>query len=282
MHKFSNEEIISKINSFDHWIDQFDINGNLTPVPDSTSPSRTLERRAYILDSLISSFGGSFKGKRILDIGCNAGYWSLSAIEAGADFVLGVDARKIHIDQANFVFSAKQIPDRQYKFIESNVFDLNLDSYGKFDIVFCLGFFHHVSKHMLLLEMISKYNLDILVLETRISRFPGKFLQFMYSNKDHYANSYEYNLSMLPTKSAVFAMVDQFGYKGFCLKPNSRQKKAFTNYANNRRRAFIFSKMTKLNMNDFSIEQIKPLSVLKDCFNLIVSYFFGRIKRFWH
>lgn len=281
MHKFSNEEIVSKINSFDHWIDQFDINGNLTPVPDPTSPSRTMERKSYILDSLINSLGGSLKGKRILDIGCNAGYWSLSAIEAGAEFVLGVDARKTHIDQANFVFSAKQIPDSRYKFIESNVFDINLDDYKKFDIVFCLGFFHHVSKHMLLLELISKYNLDILVLETRISRLPGNLLQFMYSNKDHYANSYEYTLSMLPTKSAVFAMVDQFGYKGFCLKPNSRQKRALVNYAANRRRAFIFSKTAKLNANDFSIEQITPLSVFRDCLNLCSSYLLGRVKRFF-
>ena len=33
--------------------------------------------------------------------------WSLQALEAGADFVLGVDAEQMHVDQANLVFEAK-------------------------------------------------------------------------------------------------------------------------------------------------------------------------------
>ena len=37
------------------------------------------------------------KGKRVLDLGCNAGFWSLNAAEAGADFVLGVDGRQIQV-----------------------------------------------------------------------------------------------------------------------------------------------------------------------------------------
>ena len=34
---------------------------------------------------------GSLKGLRVLGLGCNAGWWSLKAIEAGCDFVAGID-----------------------------------------------------------------------------------------------------------------------------------------------------------------------------------------------
>jgi ribosomal protein L11 methylase PrmA len=40
----------------------------------------------------------------VLDLGCNAGFWSLAAIDAGADLVVGIDGRQMHIDQANLVF----------------------------------------------------------------------------------------------------------------------------------------------------------------------------------
>ncbi|MGH2699183.1 MAG: DUF1698 domain-containing protein, partial [Actinomycetota bacterium] len=53
--------------------------------------------------------GGSLRGKRVLDLGCNAGFWSLEALDRGADFVLGIDGRDMHIEQAEFVFEVKEI-----------------------------------------------------------------------------------------------------------------------------------------------------------------------------
>jgi len=60
------------------------------------------------MEPLSELYGGSLKGKRVLDLGCNAGFWSLDALERGADFVLGLDGRRMHIDQANFVFEVKE------------------------------------------------------------------------------------------------------------------------------------------------------------------------------
>ena len=62
----------------------------------------------------------------MLDLGCNAGFWSLAAIEAGAEFVLGVDARQSYLDQAALVFEAKGIDPSRYRFERANVFEVAL------------------------------------------------------------------------------------------------------------------------------------------------------------
>src|SRR5438067_2455320 len=77
--------------------------------------------------------GGSLAGRRVLDLGCNAGYWSLAAIEAGADFVLGIDGRQMHIDQANLVFEARGVDPARYSFQTANIFDHDFG--GEFHIV---------------------------------------------------------------------------------------------------------------------------------------------------
>ncbi len=276
----NNKEIKEKINSFPHWINQFDLKGNLTPIPDIKSETQTIQRQSYFLDPLVEFFGGSLKGKRILDIGCNAGFWSLQAIESGCDSIVGIDGRQVHIDQANFVFEVKEIDKSKYKFICGNVFDLDFQKLGDFDIVICLGFFHHISKHMELLEKISRINTDVLLLETRVSRFPGAFMQIMHESTDHYANTVDYSLTMLPTKKAVFGMIGQFGYKSIMLKPQASHNAALENYKTNRRKAFICSKKSDLSC-DFpaEIENINFKSELRDLVSMTVNWFIGRIKK---
>jgi 2-polyprenyl-3-methyl-5-hydroxy-6-metoxy-1,4-benzoquinol methylase len=58
---------------------------------DQERANRHQQRYRYFFEPLVRLFGGSLKGHRVLDLGCNAGFWSLKAAEAGADFVLGVD-----------------------------------------------------------------------------------------------------------------------------------------------------------------------------------------------
>ena len=102
------EEIKERIAGFPHWHYQFDLKGNLTPIFKKTHVKRHAQRKKHFFDPLVGLFGGSLEGKRLLDLGCNAGFWLLCAVPAGCDYVLGIDGRKLHVDQANFVFEAKK------------------------------------------------------------------------------------------------------------------------------------------------------------------------------
>src|SRR5216117_3658204 len=65
-----------------------------------------IELRDFIWPVVMAVNGGSLKGLRVLDVGCNEGFWSLEAHKSGAAYVLGVDARAQHVEQAQLVRDA--------------------------------------------------------------------------------------------------------------------------------------------------------------------------------
>ena len=103
------DELRDKIAAFPRWHYEFDLDGLVTPIFDKRHVTRHEQRSRYFFDALVDVCGGSLKGLRVLDLGCNAGWWSLKAIDAGCDFVTGIDGRQMHIDQANLVFEAKHV-----------------------------------------------------------------------------------------------------------------------------------------------------------------------------
>ena len=266
-----NEEIIQKINSFPYWINEFNLNGNLTPVPHKSTIEGAKQRKNYFLDPLIEFCGGSLEGKRILDIGCNSGFWALQAIEAGCDHVVGLDGRQVHIDQANFVFEVLEVDKSRYDFYCGNVYDLDFKNYGEFDIVICLGFFHHLNKHVQLLEKIAEVNTDLLLLETRVTRLPGMYMQILHEPIDHYANSIDYTLTMCPSKNAVLSMTKQFNYDSIILNPQAAHKAALQNYKQNRRLAFISSKKSDLSNFPAEVQNINYKSELLELISMGVN-----------
>jgi len=104
----------ARVESFPRWHYEFDLGDIRTPIADRSHVNRHAQRKKYFFSPLVQLCGGTLAGKRVLDLGCNAGYWSLAASDAGADFVLGIDGRQMHIDQANLVFEAMRVEPSRY------------------------------------------------------------------------------------------------------------------------------------------------------------------------
>lgn len=240
------EAIKQKIDSFERWHYEFDLNGHKTPIQPRQRVNAHEQRKRYFFDPLVELCGGSLAGKRVLDLGCNAGYWSLEALERGADFVLGVDGRQMHVDQANFVYEVKGIDKSKYEFRLANLFDLKVEELGTFDIVLCLGLMYHVSKHVELMEMMSSVNDDILVIDTLLSVAPGSYLRLRSEDVENPLHAADRELVMSPTKQAVVDMAAAFGYETAVLKPRFTDYTAARKYRQARRRAFICTKKTSL------------------------------------
>jgi len=273
------QEIIDKINSFSDWMYEYDLKGNLTPPVSMNSVKVTNQRVDYFIKPLIKFCGGSLKGKKILDIGCNSGFFALKMIEAGCDYIVGIDGRQSHIDKANFVFEQKEIDKSKYDFKYGNVFDVDFKEYGEFDIVICLGFFHHINKPIELLEKISEVNSNLLLLETRLTKVPWNFIHIQEDiDTKHFANSIDYSLAMFPSKKAVLSMTKLFSYDSIILKPQKSHKLILKNYKLNRRLAFVCSKKSNLMEFPAEVQKISFFSELFELFSLAFNVVSNKLK----
>jgi tRNA (mo5U34)-methyltransferase len=253
------EDIREKIASFPRWHYQIDLKGNLTPVPHERLVKRHQRRKKYFFDPLVGLFGGSLEGKRVLDLGCNAGFWSLCAIEAGCDYVLGIDGLQMHIEQADFVFEVKEVARERYDFILGDIFMTDLHRFGPFDVVLCLGLMYHISKHVELMEKISEVNDDVLAIDTTLSLAHGSFLELRREPMEKFRNAVDRGLVMHPTKQAVRNLVEEFGYSVTALEPVFRNERGELEWMGRsfragRRQAFICAKKTDLSRLPAEVE----------------------------
>ncbi len=257
------EEIQRRIASFPQWHYRFDLRGNPTPIPNENWALRHPQRKRYFFDPLVELLGGSLEGKRVLDLGCNAGYWSLCAVQSGCEFVQGIDGRQMHVDQANLVFRVKGVDETRYSFVAGDIFETDLRRFGSFDVVLCLGLMYHISKHMDLMERIDEVNADVLVVDTVVSRAKGSFLELRRERRDDPRNSVDHDLVMFPTRQAMRDLAENFGYSVAMLKPDFRDERgepewrAGTDYRDDRRRAFLCAKQTDLSRLDVEVEPIE-------------------------
>ena len=253
-------EIREKIDSFERWHYQFDLRGNLTPIRKERQINRHQQRKKHFFDPLVQLFGGSLAGKRVLDLASNAGFWSFNSIQAGCDYVLGVEGRQMHVDQANFVFDVKEVEKDRYDFVLGDIFETDFQQYGNFDVVLCLGLMYHVSKHVELLEKISEVNDDVLIIDTTLSKLPGSVLEVVRQHPDNPMDAVDYALAMHPTKQAMLDLVGLFGYSVVTLKPDFRDENGEPkwvgglDYKGGARRVFACSKKTDLSNLPATVE----------------------------
>lgn len=240
------EEIREKIASFPRWHYSFNLSGHKTPIFDQKLATRHRQRARHFFDPMVDLLGGSLRGKRVLDIGCNAGWWSLRAIRTGADYVLGIDGRRMHVDQANLVFTVKGVQRERYDFVEANLFDFDIGGFGDFDVVLCLGLFYHISKPVELMELISTVNTDLLVVDTAVCRTEGSYFEVRREDLEDPRNAVDYELVMVPSVKAMHDLARQFGYSAVTLKPNFATYRGASDFRSGTRRAFFCAKRTSL------------------------------------
>jgi SAM-dependent methyltransferase len=246
-------ELQERISAFPRWHYRFEFaDGVATRPPDPAMANRHEQRRRYIFEPLLTLTGGSLRGRRVLDLGCNAGYWSLLAAEAQADFVLGIDAREVYIEQANLVFEAKGVDRSRYRFEQGNVFAHRIDE--RFDIVLCLGLLDHVAKPVELFELMTRAGAELIVLDNEISR--AKESMFDVSSLFDPESAVDHELVLIPSRHAIYDLAAEFEMAAVPLALNMTDYTGLLDYERGRRRAFICSASTPL--SGLEVEQRPP------------------------
>ncbi len=117
------------------------------------------------------------KGKNVLDLGCNDGFFSLKCSELGANYVTGVDIDPLRIEKALFIKEVKEL--NNVDFINANVFEDKSCKNKKYDIVLCLGFLHRITDPLNLISAISKMT-ETVVFEWKYFPYDSLFPHIMY------------------------------------------------------------------------------------------------------
>ncbi len=239
------EELEQRIADFTQWQYRFEFDdGVTTSVPDGRLINRQEQRRRYFFDALLRVYGGSLEGRQVLDLGCSAGFWSLATIEAGAGFVLGIDARGTPIEQARLVFEAKGIDPSRYSFEQRDIFER--EPSGNFDVVLCLSLMSHLAKPVELFELMAGTGAETIVIETELSRALGS--SFALSSSADGRKAVEHKLVLIPSRDAIVELADDFGYRTMPLALNMTDYTGLTDYRRQRRLAFLCSKGRPLQM----------------------------------
>ena len=102
-------------------------------------------------------------GKTVLDIGCNAGFYSIEMKRRGAARVLGVDLDEHYLAQARFAAVTLGL-DIEYRTL--SVYDVASLS-EKFDLVIFMGVLYHLRHPLLALDLLREHvTRDLLLFQT--------------------------------------------------------------------------------------------------------------------
>lgn len=94
------------------------------------------------------------RGKSVLDIGCNAGFYSIEMKRRGADRVLGIDSDERYLDQARL--AAEVLGNDDIEFAKLDVYDVGAIG-EKFDLVIFMGVLYHLRHPLLALDLVREH-----------------------------------------------------------------------------------------------------------------------------
>jgi tRNA (mo5U34)-methyltransferase len=102
-------------------------------------------------------------GRTVLDIGCNAGFYSLEMKRRGAARVVGIDSDEAYLAQARF---AAEVVGANIEFRQLDVYDVAKLG-ERFDVVLFMGVLYHLRHPLLALDLLYEHAVgDMLVFQS--------------------------------------------------------------------------------------------------------------------
>jgi SAM-dependent methyltransferase len=166
------EEGIRQLSPFNHEIEL--PHGLWTRSPEqrriNDNPPRVRELVTHAFPTLLDACGGSLEGLRVLDVACNSGGFSIEAARRGADFVLGVDVVERYVEQARFVKAALGYENVEFETL--NVYDIEPEKVGHFDVTFCFGILYHLEDPVAAMRRLGEVTRRIMLVDTQTMPMP--------------------------------------------------------------------------------------------------------------
>jgi tRNA (mo5U34)-methyltransferase len=156
------DEILKQIEMLGPWFHCIDL-GNGIKTKTTSVIGEPADHPCSTWETIRRCLPADLSGKSVLDVGCNAGFYSIESKRRGAARVLGVDSQRSLINQALFVRRAMGL-DIDYR--RMSVYDLSIRSVGPFDVTLALGLIYHCKHLVLALEKLFEVTRELLIIET--------------------------------------------------------------------------------------------------------------------
>lgn len=135
-------------------------------LPDGTqtAPEHFLgDFPSFKWDEIKAAVPDDLDGWRVLDIGCNAGFYSIELAKRGAE-VLAIDLDEHYLKQARWV--AQQFGlEEKISFKKMQVYDL-AQKQEKFDLIWFMGVFYHLRYPLLALDILAEKTKRMMMFQT--------------------------------------------------------------------------------------------------------------------
>ena len=148
-----------RIQELGSWFQNLDLNGVRT-APDhflGDYPADKFSRFSHLVPEDLT-------GRTVLDIGCNAGFYSFEMRRRGAARVLGIDTDARYLAQARFAAEVLDVGGVEFR--QMGVYDVAALG-ERFDLVVFMGVLYHLRHPLLALDLIHEHAArDLLVFQS--------------------------------------------------------------------------------------------------------------------
>lgn len=142
---YTDEAIRARLQSLGKWFHNIRLGGV------ETAPDHFLgDYPAVKWQGFADAIPADLTGKSVLDIGCNAGFYSMEMKKRGAGRVLGIDSDEDYLAQARFAAEVNQL---DIEFRRLSVYDVP-QLKERFDLVIFMGVFYHLRHPLLALDLL--------------------------------------------------------------------------------------------------------------------------------
>ena len=156
--ELTTEAIERRVRELGEWFHNLDLRGVQTAPHHFLGDYPAVKWRRFA-----AALPADLRGRTVLDIGCNAGFYSIEMKRRGAERVVGIDSDNDYLNQARF---AAEVIGVDLEFRELSVYDVGTLG-ERFDIVLFLGVLYHLRHPLLALDLIHEHVArDLLVFQS--------------------------------------------------------------------------------------------------------------------
>jgi tRNA (mo5U34)-methyltransferase len=142
------EQIRKRVRDLGEWFHNIDLHGVQTAPNHFLGDYPNIKWRRFA-----HAIPGDLRGKSVLDIGCNAGFYCLEMKRRGAGRVVGIDSDETYLAQARF---AAEILGAEIEFHRLSVYRVS-DLKERFDLVLFMGVLYHLRHPLLALDLLQAH-----------------------------------------------------------------------------------------------------------------------------